>query len=90
MKITSEMARLFRRCREIEADDLADVHEDEGGRRLEYANAVNALHVALDWKPWEISPITVVNLISINDGESGFAAYKKAIALRRQLEDAAA
>ena len=87
--VTAEMVRLFRRCIEIEADGLADVDEDEGGRRQEHAEAVSAFHAAISFKPWEISPLVVANLVAINDGEPGAAAYRKAIALRRQLEGAA-
>jgi hypothetical protein len=86
MQITDEAIAAFKTCEEIASAGLAEALEDEGGRRDEYLTASRSLHRELSLRPWEASPLDVLDEGSCPwEGNLYAASWPKAQELRREL-----
>ena len=86
MQISDEAVAAFRLCEEIAAAGQHEAWEDEGGRRQEYLTAHRSLHGELSLRPWEASPVDVLDEGSCPwEGNLYAASWPKAQELRREL-----
>jgi hypothetical protein len=85
-RVTDEAIQAFELCEEIAAAGLDEAWEDEGGRRREYLTALQSLHGELSLRPWEASPVDVLDEGSCPwEGNLYAASWPKAQELRREL-----
>ena len=73
---------LFNRTLKIQANDDDEFWEEDGGRRREYLDISERLHVVLSLMPWQTSPIDVVGL---RPEWQGADDWKQAAELRAAL-----
>jgi hypothetical protein len=74
---------LFDLAMQIETDNYEGTWEHLGGRRREYLDAIVQLHIVLDLRPFEVSPVDAVG--EMPAWEQQPASYRHATELRREL-----